>query len=107
MILLPLPFVVALFLAVFAVRYARIARERGDDAFAFVALMTLFAFQSILVGARWGYGATALQPVMATTASILPPAAFLAFRGLTGERRGRVSRTGRMRSGRYWFPVCC
>lgn len=84
MILLPLPFVVALFLAVFAVRYARTARERGDDAFAFVALMTLFAFQSILVGARWGYGATALQPVMATTASILPPAAFLAFRGLTG-----------------------
>lgn len=84
MILLPLPFVVALFLAVFAVRYARSARERGDDAFAFVALMTLFAFQSILVGARWGYGATVLQPFMAAMASLLPPAAFLAFRGLTG-----------------------
>jgi AraC-like DNA-binding protein len=84
MILLPLPFVVALFLAVFAVRYARTARERGDDAVAFVALMTLFAFQSILVGARWGYGATMLQPFMAAMASLLPPAAFLAFRGLTG-----------------------
>lgn len=84
MILLPLPFVVALFLAVFAVRYARTARERGDDAFAFVALMTLFAFQSILVGARWGYAATVLQPFMAAMASLLPPAAFLAFRGLTG-----------------------
>lgn len=84
MILLPLPFVVALFLAVFAVRYARTARERGDDAVAFIALMTLFAFQSILVGARWGYGATVLQPFMAAMASLLPPAAFLAFRGLTG-----------------------
>jgi AraC-like DNA-binding protein len=84
MILLPLPFVVALFLAVFAVRYARSARERGDDALAFVTLMALFAFQSVLVGARWGYDATVLQPFMATTASLLPPTAFLAFRGLTG-----------------------
>jgi AraC-like DNA-binding protein len=84
MILLPLPFVVALFLVVFAIRYARAARERGDDALAFVLLMALFAVQSILVGARWGYGAILLQPIMAATASLLPPAAFLAFRGLTG-----------------------
>jgi AraC-like DNA-binding protein len=84
MILLPLPFVVALFLAVFAIRYGRTARERGDDALAFIVLMALFAFQSLLVGARWGYGATVLQPFMAAMASLLPPAAFLAFRGLTG-----------------------
>ncbi|MCQ1852640.1 helix-turn-helix domain-containing protein [Neorhizobium galegae] len=45
----------------------------------------LYAFQGVGVGLRFGYGVDGLVPFLPITASIMPPLAFLAFRGLTAK----------------------
>ncbi|MFP5077692.1 helix-turn-helix domain-containing protein [Rhizobium sp. YIM 134829] len=88
MLLIPLPFVIPILLFVFAARLQRGAAERGDEVIRFLVLLASYGVQSVLVGARWGYGLTALLPAMALNGTLVPPLAFLAFRGLVnGEAR--------------------
>ncbi len=102
MLLIPLPFVIVVLLFVFAMRLMRGAAERGDDATAFLMLYGVYGLQSLLVGARWGYGMSNLLPVMAIVGTCVPPLAYIAFRGLADGRGRRAGGTGRILPGRSW-----
>jgi AraC-like DNA-binding protein len=51
----------------------------------FHAFLLLYALQGVGVGLRFGYGVESLNLVLPITAALMPPLAFLAFRGLTGK----------------------
>lgn len=51
----------------------------------FYAFLILYALQGIGVGLRFGYDVAVLIPFLPVSASIMPPLAFLAFRGLTAR----------------------
>jgi AraC-like DNA-binding protein len=55
----------------------------------FRLFLFLYAVQGLIVGLHFGYGVAALAPVQPVTASIMPPLAFLAFRGLTATKPSR------------------
>lgn len=84
MIFVPLPFVVALILALLAVRLMR-SEEGGRHHALFLALIAAYAVQSVLVGLRWGYDLRAVLPFQAALASLIAPLAYIAFRSLTED----------------------
>ncbi|QGG89817.1 helix-turn-helix domain-containing protein [Agrobacterium sp. MA01] len=88
MLLVPLSFLVALFLAVFLVRLLGEGRESWHRNSLFLALLALYVVQSLLVGLRWGYGVMAVLPALPVMASLVPALSFLAFRDLTREEPG-------------------
>lgn len=91
MLFVPLPFVVAFFLLFLL---ARMIRE-GGTAHAirpFLLLIGGTAIVSIIIGLRWGYGFSSLQPVMPVLASALPPLTWIAFSGLASENRWSARR---------------
>lgn len=88
MLLVPLSFLVALFLAVFLVRLLGEGRESWRRNSLFLALLALYVVQSLLVGLRWGYGVMAVLPALPVMASLVPALSFLAFRDLTREEPG-------------------
>lgn len=88
MLLVPLSFLVALFLAVFLVRLLSEGSESWGRNGLFLALLALYVVQSLLVGLRWGYGMTVVLPVLPVMASLVPALSFLAFRDLTRESPG-------------------
>lgn len=88
MLLVPLSFLVALFLAVFLVRLLGEGRESWRRNGLFLALLALYVVQSLLVGLRWGYGVMAVLPALPVMASLVPALSFLAFRDLTHEEPG-------------------
>ncbi|MFN3636490.1 MAG: AraC family transcriptional regulator, partial [Rhizobium rhizophilum] len=88
MLFVPLSFLVALFLAVFLVRLLREGRDSWGTHGLFLALVAIHLIQSLLVGLRWGYGLTAVLPILPVMASLVPALSFLAFRDLAGERPG-------------------
>lgn len=83
MILVPLPFVVSLFLLTILAQTLRRDEEglRANPLFA--ALIAAYALQSVLVGLRWGYGWRGVLPVMSPLATLIAPLAFASFRSLT------------------------
>ena len=87
MVFIPLPFVVAILLLVLFVAVAR--RNDGEPAnLAFLFLILLSAFQSFLLGLRWGYGVREVMYVTPITAACVPP---LAYRGVARlVRRSRL-----------------
>jgi AraC-like DNA-binding protein len=88
MLLVPLSFLVALFLAVFLVRLLSEGSESWRRNGLFLALLALYVVQSLLVGLRWGYGVMAVLPLLPVMASLVPALSFLAFRDLTRETPG-------------------
>ncbi len=88
MLLVPLPFFVAFLLLTLLARehLDRNAAGPPTEGGFFSALMATYALQSILVGLRWGYGITAVLPLMAVTACVIAPLAWLSFRSLVGGR---------------------
>ncbi len=92
MILVPLSFLVSLYLTVFLVRLLL----RGRDTFAanglFLLLIAVYIVQTVLVGLRWGYGIVTILPLLSTLASLVPPLSYLAFRDLAREERGLSAR---------------
>lgn len=64
----------------------------------FVAFLILYGLQGMIVGIHFGYGVAALAPIQPITASLTPPLAFLAFRGLTDAEVPRPWR-------HLWAPV--
>ncbi|MGF0536835.1 helix-turn-helix domain-containing protein [Agrobacterium sp. ES01] len=91
MIFVPLSFCATLLLLVLIVRLLS-ARDEGGPAWPFILLLLLYTVQTVMVGLRWGYGVTEILPLLATIASAIPPASYLAFRGLAQE--GDMVRSG-------------
>lgn len=82
MLFVPLPFVVALLLAILFAVLLR-GDEGGSANRPFLALIALCTLQSAVVGLRWGYGITELRYALPIIATCLPPLVFASFRSLT------------------------
>lgn len=81
MLFVPLPFVVALLLAIVFIMLV----QKGGEAKAnrpFLALIALCVVQSVCVGLRWGYHLEPVRYVLPFIAACLPPLAFASFRSL-------------------------
>lgn len=91
---IPLPFVVALLLAVMFIVFVR-SRDDVRTNSAFLALLALCAVQSVLVGLRWGYGVDGVRYMLPVLAACLPPLVYIAFRGLrkvsAGSKRAMLA----------------
>lgn len=89
MLFVPLPFVVALLLAILFVTLLR----RNDENWTnrpFLALIALCIVQSVCVGLRWGYGFTEIRFLLPVLAAALPPLVYASFRSLIhGDDRFR------------------
>ncbi len=86
MLFVPLPFVVALLLLILLVQTIRRNEDTGSNPF-FVALIAVYALQSVVIGLRWGYDLTLLLPVQAILATVIATLAWLSFEGLRSEQR--------------------
>lgn len=84
MIFVPLSFCATLLLLVLIARTLQ-ADDGSRSGRPFLLLLLLFAVQTFLVGLRWGYGVTDILPLLTAFASLIPPASYLAFRGLVAE----------------------
>lgn len=84
MLFIPLPFVLTLLLCIVLFRLFH-QRESLPSSQLFIALISTYAVGTALVGLRWGYGITELQPLMACIAVIWAVLAWLCFRSLTVE----------------------
>lgn len=85
MIFVPLPFVVALLLAILLVRMLRTEEWNASGRRLFLALIAAYALQSILIGFRWGYDMLVLMPYQAVLAAIVAPLSFASFADLALE----------------------
>jgi len=79
MLMIPLPFVIALFAGIFLLRELLNA-ENGQRNPWFAAFFSLFVFQEMLIGLRFGYGLDGLRLVQPFSASLIPGLAYLGFR---------------------------
>jgi AraC-like DNA-binding protein len=91
MIFIPLSFAVSLFLVAFLLRLLLQGRESLVRNHLFVLLIALYAAQTTLVGLRWGYGVTAVLPLLSLLATAIPPLTYLAFRDLSREEGAGLS----------------
>lgn len=85
MIAIPLPFIAGL-IFVLVLHHSLKGVETPGSRRYFVAFLVLYALQGVVVGLHFGYGVKELAPVQPITASLMPPLAFLAFRGLTDAK---------------------
>jgi AraC-like DNA-binding protein len=81
---IPLPFLAGLVFALTLYRSLKGVEVPGSRRY-FYAFLVLYALQGIGVGLRFGYGVEGLIPFLPVSASLMPPLAFLAFRGLTAK----------------------
>jgi AraC-like DNA-binding protein len=75
MLFVPLPFVVAIFLLVLFVMVARCAPDERPN-LPFCSLIIVSAFQSLLLGLRWGYGVHGVMFITPVVAATIPPLAY-------------------------------
>lgn len=92
MIFIPLPFVVALLLAIRLVEMLRGEQPLKINR-PFLALIALCTLQSLAVGLRWGYGVTELRYVLPVLASCLPPLVLASFRSLIYREEAQAGTT--------------
>lgn len=93
MIFLPLPFVAAAMLLVLLVLMLR-GDEPAERNRPFIALVALCAFQSLVVGLRWGYEIHHLRFALPILASCVPPLVLASFRSLIdGDARATAGAT--------------
>ena len=81
MLFVPLPFVVALLLALIFVTLVQTGGKVKTNR-PFLALIALCVLQSICVGLRWGYGLNYIRYVLPVIAACLPPLTYASFRSL-------------------------
>ncbi|MDE1991317.1 MAG: helix-turn-helix transcriptional regulator [Rhizobiaceae bacterium] len=93
MIYIPLPFVVALLLAILLIRMVRQGDAGPVDRRRFLLLIAGYTLQSVLIGLRWGYGVTELVVLQATSATLIPALAWLAFQQLSRENAPTLARS--------------
>jgi AraC-like DNA-binding protein len=91
MIFVPLPFVVALLLAILLIRMLR----QGDGALAekrpFLLLIGFYGLQSVVIGIRWGYDIIEIMPLQSLIATTIAALAWVCFRGLAMEEQPTLS----------------
>jgi AraC-like DNA-binding protein len=87
MLAVPIPFVVALILALMLALLLR-RDEEARPSWALVAFLCMAMLQSILVGLRWSYEIPAVRVVLPITASTLPPLAWMSVDELRRAKRG-------------------
>jgi len=85
MLFVPLPFVVAVLLVVLLVQMIRRSDSNDRNPF-FLALVSVYALQSVVIGVRWGYDVLEVLPVQAVLAVVIATLAWLSFDGLRSER---------------------
>lgn len=92
MLFVPLPFVMALLLAILFVALLRRMDETWGNR-PFLALIALCTVQSVCVGLRWGYGIEPIRYVLPIIAACVPPLVYASFRSLIHDDRprGRLS----------------
>ncbi|TCS00720.1 helix-turn-helix domain-containing protein [Rhizobium sp. BK418] len=92
MIFVPLPFVVALLLAILLIRMLR----QGDGSFAekrpFLLLIGFYIIQSVVIGIRWGYDIIDIMPLQSLMATMIAALAWVCFKGLAMEEQPTLSR---------------
>lgn len=76
MIMIPLPFVMALAALLVMLREWGLPSQRRFWVLAFLAVL---AFQELLIGTRFGYGVEGLKLIQPISAAALPPLAYLSF----------------------------
>ncbi len=81
LLFVPLPFVVALLLAILFLALLRFGEGGGANR-PFLLLIGLCALQSVLVGLRWGYGVSVLRFALPVVAASLPPLVYASFHRL-------------------------
>ncbi|MCG7393364.1 AraC family transcriptional regulator [Microvirga sp. ACRRW] len=101
MLSLPLPFVVALLLLILLGQMLRHPLETRASRL-FLALLSAYAVQSLIVGLRWGYGWTWILPLQSVLAALLAPLAWLCFRALVHEDLNR-----KVAIWLHGLPVAC
>ena len=84
MLFVPLPFVVALLLAILFIVLIRRDDENSANR-PFLALIGLCALQSAFVGLRWGYGIVEIRFLLPVAATFVPPLVYASFRSLTRQ----------------------
>ncbi|GGA84437.1 AraC family transcriptional regulator [Brucella endophytica] len=89
MIFIPLPFAVAMLLAVLLVSLLRNHGYAGGNR-PFLALVALCAVQSIIVGLRWGYDIRELRYVLPVVAGCVPPLVLASFRSLIHRDKNSI-----------------
>ncbi|UGX87859.1 helix-turn-helix domain-containing protein [Phyllobacterium meliloti] len=85
MLFVPLPFVVAVLLVVLLIQMIRRNDGSVTNPF-FLALISVYALQSVVIGIRWGYNMLEILPLQAVLAVIIATLAWLSFEGLRTER---------------------
>jgi AraC-like DNA-binding protein len=92
MIFVPLPFVVALLLAILLIRMLR----QGDGSLAekrpFLLLIGFYVLQSVVIGIRWGYDIIEIMPLQSLIATTIAALAWVCFKGLAMEEQPTLSR---------------
>ncbi len=78
MLMIPLPFVIALAALALLLREQRSADDSRSNRW-FMAFLSLFVFQEILIGLRFGHGLEWLREIQPFSAALIPPLAYLAF----------------------------
>ena len=81
LLFVPLPFVVALLLAILFLALLRFG-EGTRASRPFLLLIGLCALQSVLIGLRWGYGLSALRFALPVLAACLPQLVYASFHRL-------------------------
>lgn len=82
MIAIPLPHVVALLLCVILCFMARNGEFSRRENWPFLALITAYTLQSVLIGLRWGYDMLAVLPFQASFAPLIAGLAWVSFSSL-------------------------
>lgn len=85
---IPLPFVVALLLAILLAGIVRSDDEAPANP-PFIALIAICAVQSILVGLRWGYGFEPFRYLLPVAAATVPPLVHASFESLVRMEQRR------------------
>ncbi len=98
MIFVPLPFVIAILLAILLVRMFRQGDWNTPEKRPFLLLITVYTLQSVLIGIRWGYDVIDIVPAQAIVAALIASLAWISFEALRWKDRSRLFASGR---------ICC
>ena len=83
MLFIPLPFVVTILLSMLLWHLLRNRETDNRTDWFFIALISIYMVQSVLLGLRWGYEIRAVLPLQILLASIIAGLAYLSFYSLT------------------------
>lgn len=86
MIAIPLPHVVALFLCVVLFAMARNGEIARRENWPFIALISAYMLQSVLISLRWGYDMLSVLPYQASMAPLIAGLAWISFSSLTRQQ---------------------